>query len=102
MEGAPFPRLGSEFIEEGRGGGEVAGLFGTELGHRCWTSREQPLCAHESGWVDRWAASVEHVVFESGGPQRPVSRAKLSHGWWPGTHRASGPGHCHCCNWEWM
>lgn len=39
--------------------------------------------------------------FESGGPQRPVFRAKRSHGGWSGPQRESGLYYSHCCNREW-
>lgn len=45
MEEVPFPRPGSEFIEEGVDGGEVYWVAWDRVGPRCWAIENNALCA---------------------------------------------------------
>lgn len=45
MEEAPFPRPGSEFIEEGVDGGDVDWVAWDRVGPRRWASENNALCA---------------------------------------------------------
>lgn len=45
MEEAPFPRPGSEFIEEGVDGGEAYWVAWDRVGPRRWANENNALCA---------------------------------------------------------